>query len=387
MIISAELAQKIVDTAMCMVHRNVNIMDREGIIIATGHPHRQNTFHKGALDVIETGTAIEIYPHELSLYPGALQGVNLPIVLDEQVVGVVGVFGHPDEVRDTGRLVKMITELIFERDLIQRELRSKTRLREELLEVLVMNPAAELNPKIRRIIKALQLNLSLPRAVVIVDVSTMLAKFAAEYGLSELVAERVEESILESILTGHFITAEDVAAVLEDKLIILRTCPGDSCQEQLAQWADNMKKLMPGGEMFYPAGLGAVARSVNEYNASYNQALFCLKYCQPEKQTRSIYEKDMLVRYASRQALNTPARLALGGIHRRFRQAAKNNPEIQKTLETLLENNLDINATAAKLHIHRNTLLYRLNQINLKIGLDPSHNSDDMILCRLLLDT
>ncbi|MBP2667135.1 MAG: putative sugar diacid recognition, partial [Firmicutes bacterium] len=47
MIISEELAQRIVDSAMLLVHRNVNIMNREGVIIATGHPHRRRTFHKG----------------------------------------------------------------------------------------------------------------------------------------------------------------------------------------------------------------------------------------------------------------------------------------------------------------------------------------------------
>lgn len=386
MIIQAELAQKIVDSAMCMVHRNVNIMNREGIIIATGHPHRRNTFHKGALDVIETGSVIEIFPNELSLYPGALQGVNLPITLDEQVVGVVGVFGHPDEVRDTGRLVKMITELILERDLMQREMRSKTRLREELLAAAVTSPAAEAGSKLRRLSKALRLNLALPRAVVVVDVAAVQAKFASEYGPSELVAERVEENIIQSIADGGLITDEDVAAVLEDKLVVLKACREDCRPGQTGQWAERAIKLLPpGGEGFYPAGVGAVARSTGEYNASYRQALFCLGHSRADRRTRSIEDKDLLVRYACREALTASSLLALGDIRGRFGQAVKDQPEMKRSLETLLDSNLDINATAAALHIHRNTLLYRLTRVKAATGLDPVHSADDLVLCRLLL--
>jgi carbohydrate diacid regulator len=387
MIIPVELAQKIVDSAMCLVHRNVNIMNREGIIIATGHPHRLNTFHKGALDVIETGSVIEIFPHELTLYPGALQGINLPIVLDGQVVGVVGVFGNPDEVRDTGRLVKTITELILERDLLQIELRTRNRLREELLEAAVTNPASEQNPKLRRLAKALRLNLALPRIVVVIDIAAAQARFASEYGLSELVSERVEESILQNIADGGFMADDDVAAVLEEKLVILKTLPDGQPHDEIVAWAEKAKRLLPaGGNERYPAGIGAVARTAAEYNPSFRQALFCLKHCQGERQTRFIKEKDLLVRYASREALTPAALLALTDIRSHFCRVAQENPEMKNTLDSLLNNNFDINLAAARLHIHRNTLLYRLTRINAETGLDPAHNTDDLILCRLLLD-
>ena len=136
MLISEEMAQKIVRTVLPVVHRNVNIMNREGIIIGTGHADRLNTFHKGALDVVLSGSVIEIYPDEISCYPGALQGVNLPILLEGQIVGVVGVFGVPDEVRDTAHMVKLMTELILEQELSQREALARSRLRDQFLEAV-----------------------------------------------------------------------------------------------------------------------------------------------------------------------------------------------------------------------------------------------------------
>ena len=88
-----DIAQKIVDATMSIIeNKNVNIMNNEGIIIASGEKHRINTYHKGAHDVITSSKTIEIYPEELDRFPGARQGINMPIKIGEKTAGVVGVF-------------------------------------------------------------------------------------------------------------------------------------------------------------------------------------------------------------------------------------------------------------------------------------------------------
>ncbi len=386
MIIPEKLGQQIVDTTMRLVHRNVNIMDRDGIIIATGHPHRYKTLHKGAKDVIETGTIIEIYPNELSLYPGALQGVNLPIVFDDQIVGVVGVFGHPDEVRNIGLLVKMITELILERDLVQREMRTKTRLREQFIEISVLNPAIELSTKLKRIAKTLEIDLLQPRAAMIIDASVIIQKLILEYGSSELVVDRVEDILLSCIETGNLLTEQDIACLIGDQLIILKTykdidyiSQNDPSIEQLV----NSLAEAIGGPM--TCGVGDIANSVSQYHVSYKQAQFCLRHCSPEQSILQISQRNMLVQHALCEALSGSTLLALSKLKEAFSHMVTSNREILSTLAALLKCNLNINATAQLLHIHRNTLLYRLSRLEAETGLAPCRSIDDMIVCRLLL--
>ena len=386
MIIPEKLGQKIVDTTMCLVHRNVNIMDRDGIIIATGHPHRYKTLHKGARDVIETGSIIEIYPNELFLYPGALQGVNLPIVFDDQIVGVVGVFGHPDEVRNIGFLVKMITELILERDLVQREMRTKTRLREQFIEISVLNPVAELSTKLKRIAKTLEIDLLLPRAVMIIDASVVIRKLMAEYGSSELVVDRVEDILLACIEAGNFLTEQDIACLIGDQLIILKTYKDTNCLCQNNPYIEQLLNSLADaiGEPM-TCGLGAIANSASQYHVSYKQAQFCLCHCSTDQSIIQISERDMLVQYALCEALSGSTLLALSKLKEPFNHMVTGNGEICSTLAALLKCNLNINATAQILHVHRNTLLYRLKRLEAETGLAPCHSIDDMILCRLLL--
>ena len=386
MIIPEELAQKIVDTTMCLVHRNVNIMNREGIMIATGHPHRYNTLHKGAKDVIETGSIIEIYPDELSRYPGALQGVNLPIVFDEQIVGVVGVFGHPDEVRDTGRLVKVITELFLDRDFLQRETRSKFRSREQLIELLVLNPVGDLSPKIKRIAKTLNFDLSQPRAIILIDVSIFIKKMFAEYGSSELVLERTENTLLSCIENHTIITAQDMTFLLGERLIILKTCNNAGLLYKSNQIIEPiMDELVTIAGAPLPCGIGAIAYSAIHYHASYQQAQFCLSCCTSDQTTIKIYDKTALAQYCINEALDSSVMLAIHELANTFAFMTTSNSEILHTVRVLLACDLNLNIAANELHIHRNTLLYRLSRLQSETGLDPCHSIDDTILCRLLL--
>lgn len=386
MIIPEKLGQRIVDTTMRLVHRNINIMDRDGTIIATGHPHRYKTLHKGAKDVIETGSIIEIYPNELFLYPGALQGVNLPIVFDDQIVGVVGVFGHPDEVRNIGLLVKMITELILERDFVQREMRTKTRLREQFIESSVLNPGTELSPKLMRIAKTLEIDLLQPRTVMLIDASIVIQKLRLEYGSSELVVERVEDILFSCIEAGDLLTEQDIACLIGDQIIILKTskntdwlCQHDPSAEQLVRsLADAI-----GGPM--TCGVGAIANSVLQYHISYKQAQFCLRHCSTDQAMVQIYEKAILVHHALCESLSGSTLLAIDELKETFNHMVANNREICNTLAALLKCNLNINATANLLHIHRNTLLYRLSRLESETGLAPCRSVDDTIICRLLL--
>ena len=55
--------------------RTINIMDREGIIIASTEKERIGTFHQGAAEVIATGKPVLIETKDLPRYPGAREGL------------------------------------------------------------------------------------------------------------------------------------------------------------------------------------------------------------------------------------------------------------------------------------------------------------------------
>jgi DNA-binding PucR family transcriptional regulator len=50
--------------------------------------------------------------------------------------------------------------------------------------------------------------------------------------------------------------------------------------------------------------------------------------------------------------------------------------DLHKTIKVFLEMNMSLTDAAKKLHLHRNTLIYRLEKIKKEYGLDPRKFSD-----------
>lgn len=74
--LSKSLAQKIVDRMMDIIPYNVNLMNKDGIIIASGDKDRINTLHLGAQEALQGTSAIEVYEEREGVKPG----VNMPIL-------------------------------------------------------------------------------------------------------------------------------------------------------------------------------------------------------------------------------------------------------------------------------------------------------------------
>lgn len=385
MIIPDALAQQIVDSAQGIIRCNVNIMDREGIIIGTAQPERHRTFHKGARDVIESGAAVEIRPQDLDRYPGALQGVNLPIVLEGQLIGVIGVTGDPEVVRGPARLIKMITELILERELVQQELQSRQRLAEQFVEML-LGGGAQYRSRVGRAAKTLGIELERPRLVAVADVSGLLRGFFSEYGSSELVLERSAEAILEGLAACGSVGAQDVAVILDERLIILKAMDEAQAPREVRSWGERLMGAFEAwGVGKVVCGAGAVAMSLDESPLSYRQARYCLRAHGAKGAFRSVYDNALAAGHMLEEAAAGPASMAVRPLAKTLKAALAQKPEIRETLAALLANNFESEMTAHALGIHRNTLAYRLTRLKDMTGLEPAKVLDDAILLKALL--
>jgi carbohydrate diacid regulator len=388
MVITEELAQKIVGTVMPVVHRNVNIMNREGIIIGTGQPERLGTFHKGALDAVESSSAIEIYPDELSRYPGARQGVNLPILLEGQIVGVVGVLGLPDEVRDTARMVKLVTELILEQELSQREAQARSRLREEFLEAALHHGGREVPPKVRRLARTMGINLEGRHCVCIVAIKPFREQALSECGATGLLEERMSELVENLLQQQGLVQSQDLLVLRDEQLIILREITDDAEPDKtMPAWLWQIHLVLSKAcNGVITCAAGSVAQNAVEYPASYTQALFCLAHCSYQRPSRSLYDRELLVRYLASQVATGSAALALRLHANRFEAVAGERSYVKETLTALLAGNLDAGRAAEQLGIHRNSLAYRLQRIRDELDLDPVNRIADVLLCFALLE-
>lgn len=385
MIISRELAQKIVDHLMDIVQRNVNIMDCNGIIIASGQHHRLNTFHQGGQSAVKTQNVIEIQPKEVDQYSGALPGVMWPIHIKEKIVGVVGVTGKPREVRNTAKLVKTVTELVLEREMFLADYRSENRVKAQLVDLLFSdNPS--MTDDINTLAEMLNYKMNLPRIVVLAKLEPISNDDFTTNGLQNLFSARVRENVLNMIKEAPFFSPNDISLFYKKNLCIIKSLPDNWMAKNLNTFITSIINLLNSIQPKLRITIGIGSRTLHESQLrhSYEEAIFALEYSNSDI-IRSIQEYEILLSYlVEKQCAKCSSSLALQEIKQKFDEI-KDNYDMKKTLDCLLRNNLNVSATANQLFIHRNTLKFRLGKFKKLIGLDPCHFFQHAMICKFLL--
>lgn len=113
--LNKSIAAMIVKRTMQIIPNSVNVMDKEGVIIASGDATRVGQRHTGAVVALRNNQVTEIDEELAKLWNyEAKEGINLPLHYLGDVVGVVGISGKPELVRQYAQLVKMSAELIME---------------------------------------------------------------------------------------------------------------------------------------------------------------------------------------------------------------------------------------------------------------------------------
>ena len=113
MFISQEDAQTIVDELKATIQRDINIMDEHGTIFASTNRARIGQLHEGARVLLDRRLPRLTIRSDGEMQ-GGQPGTNLPIALDGETVGVIGITGPPEQVEVLGSVIQKMTEIMIE---------------------------------------------------------------------------------------------------------------------------------------------------------------------------------------------------------------------------------------------------------------------------------
>ena len=372
--IETRLAQEIVERTMRVIPFNVNVMDVRGIIIGSGEASRIGDLHAGAQLAIAQQRTVEIDTATTRNLPGVKPGVNLPLTVRGTICGVVGLTGDPDAVRQFGELVRVTAEMILEQAQLIGELQREKRYREEFVFHLVKQENAS-----RADLEAWAVRLGVdflsPRAVVVLDLSDETLR--PDLALIEL--QRCQFRLATQqpdIMT---------AAISPRELVILETfdaigrVPGSALARQRLLALDSVLRK----ELGTPSALsmGVALKGIEGVALSYQSARRTFRVGRlrnPEKTLFSFYELSLPVLLSGldsgwqAEQLRRPLQ--------RLDASGKHNGLLRRTIDVWFAQNGHPVATAKALHIHRNTLDYRLRQIGELTGLDLANTDDRLLL-------
>jgi len=132
-----DLAQDIVNRTMAILPYNVNVMDSQGLILGSGEPERINTRHEGAQLVLANGRVVEIDGQTAKHLKGVQPGINLPLMHDQRLIGVLGITGEPELLRTYAELVRMTAEMLVSHRHQQAEQQWRRQRCDDLLALLL----------------------------------------------------------------------------------------------------------------------------------------------------------------------------------------------------------------------------------------------------------
>ena len=362
--ISRELAQRFIESVRQYTDYNVNIMDGDGTIIASRDPDRVGRYHEiayriinGKEDIIDTTNSAE--------FPGVLPGINMVILVDGVREGVVGITGDPAEIRPVALIVKMSIETMMKYE----RMRESALLRE--------------NRKERFIYTLTQVEHSDPAE---------LRQMAEQLGYPE---EMIRIPILIRVQDPNFVmqlirgsamhTHMDVSFVLDPKhLIIFKTLPGrrqalfsdykDLIGEYLSPFFDFLKENRRSAVCY----VGSFQDTYSRYYYAYRHCLWLERHMRPDPKPSGhslFFFYDHVGGYLQN-------RLPFGELQHIFQIFEGHIPKeklqlYMKSLGALMRANYNFGQAAEDLYVHKNTLVYRYNQLKELTNTDPLKSAAD----------
>lgn len=372
-LLDARLAQSIVDRTMQILDTNVNVMDERGLIIASGERARIGVRHDGALLVLAQGRAVEIDAALASRLQDARPGINLPLRAEGRVVGVVGVSGAPEAIRQHAELVRMAAETMLEQARLVQVLARDERLCEELvLQLIGAAPApAAADDWVREWARRLDVDLAVPRVALLVDIDAPALAAEAVLGAQQRLQRRL--SALEPGLLSAPVSLRELA-------VLLPVPGGEHEPDRLRARVERLRARLgaeDAGACFALGGFFAGAEGLVRSWQSARATLRAGRRRQPQAALHCYADLTLAVLLAG---------LAEGWradeLQRPLQRLAAHDGDgqLRRTLEVWFAHDMRTAASAAALHVHRNSVDYRLRRVGELTGLDLARLDDCLLL-------
>lgn len=345
--LTAQLGREIIYRLSQYIDVPINLMDPSGRIVASTDPDRIDQTHGGAQQVIKTLEAQQITTRIAEQFSNTKPGVNLPIFHRGELAGVVGLTGDPEQVYQAAGMTQGSVEIALEQLYIQKQSFYQERQWNHWFHRLLSDEETEALEKEARY----SLHADLEKAWQVLVFQT-----PSPYDFAERLRSQTEELDLEP-------------------LFIL------PIQENLVVMPLPFQKNLPSIQMDVPAAIGEPGYSAKGLYKSYQQA----------KQSIDIAGKTGVLIHSGLLKMERLLSSLTSDTYTEITEPYANRlnqlePPYLETLHSFFKNDLKMSRTAEKLHIHRNTLHYRLDQIHKKVGLDARKFKDAIILQAILIN-
>ncbi len=308
-----------------------------------------------------------------------------PIIIDEEVVCVAMLKGNSAKRSEQLKLLTGLAVELSYRNFLESELEESLDPRSRFIKQLFTGDEISSMEEATDRGDIIGLNLRYPQAVILIKVPGFFKKWHLKYRKLPL-EERNKKIQSECTQTAKLFDKafnnfeQNVFACLdEDMIVCLKWASGNinttntikfyrQRAKYLSEFTEKELGIKPtiGVGQYYP-GLKGMLKSYHDAET----ALEVGEKIWGEGNIYHILDIGMLVSISKKVSFERKCELAL-----QILGPILKDEVLYKTVKTFIDSDLNLSVAAQKLHLHRNTLIYRLNKIKKQVGLDPKKFSD-----------
>ena len=341
-------------------------------------------------------------PLEIITHTATGEAVHVPFHLNDHQGTLVLYFASAYH-SFTPQLVETVVQLILEKAFLLEQLPDQPQLKNKLISDLLRGQIINEADTLFRA-KLLGLDLSPPRAVLLIDATQYLLSFSSTNGhqTSEIQIHYRTQAIINKVIDYFHLPSDTICAYLGEGMVAVLKA---SDTQNLVQWAehhqdspveegqwanlDALKRAARGLLAYLPGEKeGAIKIGIGRYHngwrglaRSYEDARIALSLGCRLQQDAKVYCLDEfgIAAFVGIADERIKTDLALHML-----SPLDDEAELLETVTAFFAANCQLTVTAHQLDIHRNTLSYRLDKIASLTGLDP-RRFDEAIQIRLAL--
>lgn len=364
-----EIAQKFIERLTEYTEYNINIMDQNGIIIASRNPERIGSFHEVAHNIIANKTDI-VEVSDTKTLKGVKPGVNLPLFYQGDRIGVIGVTGNPEEVKSVALIVKMAMETMLEYEYK----REQTSIRKNLKDRFIHELFYDINPDIATIRhhgNQLHYDESISRIPILLH------------------GEDTEKNpdLLERIKNDAKHTSQDLTFLSrEGDIVIFKTLPDKKrafadYPYVISDYLHLFLRYVSENDLPIRFYIGSIQNQFHYYK-------YALEHCywlknNVESNAHGIYFYEYVDDYLKSMIPEKEWIHIFSAISENMdRKTKKSYTEIMSSLK---ETNYNMGKSSKQLYIHKNTLAFRLDKLKDLLNLNPMQIEKDRVFMDYLL--
>ncbi len=359
-------AQKIVQELSGVIGHKINIMDEKGQIIASSDSGRLGTYHEGARRLLRMHLQ-ELIIHSDQEYEGCREGVNYPIVIGRQTLGVVGITGPYREAVKYGQIIQRMTGILLREVSVKEQKALDEKIRNRFVEEWLTLEESRINQTFVERGREMQMDITVPRRVIAFAVSE------EDHGMTTILELKTAEKALDDL--KKIIKEQEPDSIYMASVSRLICAVPDRSDEQMGRLARLLKsRVQRDNPIRIAVGIDDGCHSWPRIGQSSAEAQKALQMNLKNRKKEFCFYHDIGIELFSDEISDLSK---VEYIRHIFREYSKE--ELGETiymLEIFYGCEGSLKQAAEQLHMHKNTLQYRLLKVRDRTGYDPRSLKD-----------